>query len=90
MRSWGSKFFENIVQATARDVIFQAGFRAWTMVPGLDLLFSVHDELVFEIEAHEAEHAYRMIKVVAETLPTWLKGLPLAASGAVLTRYGKA
>lgn len=72
---------ENATQATAADIMRETIVRAYDAK--LDLLFSVHDELVVEGECKEALHEIML------TPPTWAEGLPIAAETDVNLRYGK-
>jgi DNA polymerase len=47
----------------------------------------VHDEIVVECPAHEAEAVAAHMHAIMCTPPTWAEGLPLAAEGATTTRY---
>lgn len=84
--SYGGKFFENIVQSTARDV-FMCGFRAAERM-GYTVVARVHDELITEVPddpRFSAEH----LSVLMATNPPWAVGLPLAAAGHEMYRYAK-
>lgn len=72
---------ENATQATAADVMRETIVRAHDA--GLNVLFSVHDELVVEGHCHEQLHQ------VMTTAPTWAEGLPIAADTQTSYRYGK-
>lgn len=78
-RYYGGKFVENIVQATARDIMMSAIHR----VKG-HVVLTVHDELVCTdtIAPRELEEA-----MCKET--PWLKGLPLAVQAERVERYFK-
>jgi DNA polymerase bacteriophage-type len=88
IRTWGSKLFENIVQAIARDVIFRAARLCDQRVLGL-LAFSVHDELVFEVPYRANVNLKAEIQKEVDTPPPWAGDLPLASKVSVLERYGK-
>jgi DNA polymerase bacteriophage-type len=84
-RSWGGTLTENIVQATARDLLMpgmvrleKAGYRG---------LFSVHDEAVCEIEINKG-NLQTFIKTLCKP-PPWGQGLPIEAKGWVGPRYKK-
>jgi len=72
---------ENATQATAADVMREAIVRAHEA--GLEVLFSVHDELVVEGYCHEELHR------VMTTPPQWSIGLPIDADTQTAKRYGK-
>lgn len=87
LRSWPGKLVENIVQATARDVMADAMIELDQQ--GSNLVGTVHDELIAEVLEQDAERVYReMVRVMAQT-PVWASGLPMGAAGFVATRYQK-
>ena len=95
VRTWGSKLAENATQAVARDVIIEAGLRVDHQGLG-DLVLSVHDELVFEVDAalggksvFGASYAAERIKQEIDKRPTWAVDLPVASEGGISYRYGK-
>lgn len=88
IRTYGGRTVENIVQATARDVVAEMAVEIETAGMG-ELLLSVHDELIVEVPEDEAEARYAAIKEVMNRAPSWAPGLPVAAEGHVLNRYGK-
>jgi DNA polymerase len=71
----------NATQASAADVMRQTIVRAHDA--GLELLFSVHDELI--VEGYCAEE----LETVMVTAPLWADGLPLNADTQKAKRYGK-
>lgn len=84
-RSWGGTLTENIVQATARDLLMpgmvrleKAGYRG---------LFSVHDEAVCEKEIGKG-NLQTFVKTLCKT-PPWGQGLPIEAKGWIGPRYKK-
>lgn len=86
IRTYGGKLFENIVQATARD-IFLHGFRA-AEHNGYPVVLRVHDELVCETPDNDNYTAEGLSAIMA-TNPSWALGLPLAAAGHQMQRYSK-
>lgn len=86
IRTWGGKFFENIVQKTARDVFFAGLKRAETK--GYCIVVRVHDELLGEPPANDNYTAAGLSKEMA-TNDSWNIGLPLAAAGHEFQRYAK-
>jgi DNA polymerase len=89
IRTWGSKLAENITQAVARDVIVDAALRVEHFMRDVDLVLSVHDELVWEVdEDFDESHVTNALWQVIET-PLWAGGLPVAAEGGLMDRYGK-
>jgi DNA polymerase I-like protein with 3'-5' exonuclease and polymerase domains len=56
---------------------------------GYEPVLSVHDELVFEVDAQDAQEHLKRIKGLMETAPKWAQGLPVKADVKLMTRYGK-
>jgi DNA polymerase len=84
--TYGGKFFENLCQKIARDVM------ADNMGPiedaGYDTILTVHDELLTEADDDKAFSAKHLSEMLS-TNPPWSKGLPLAAGGFEAYRYRK-
>jgi len=85
IESYGPKFVENIVQATARDILADAMLRLDTA--GYRIVMHVHDEVV--IEAPETASLEEICAIMGMT-PSWAKGLLLRADGFVCDYYMKA
>lgn len=87
IETYGGKLLENLVQAIARDVL------AWAMLKldelGFDIVLHVHDEVVAEVLAEDAEEALETMNEVLSTRPDWAPDLPLAAAGFIAERYRK-
>jgi DNA polymerase len=80
-RLWKGVAVENVTQATANDIL-RHSLRQLD-----DVIAHVHDEIVVEVAAKDAEAvAARMHKIMC-TPPAWATGLPLAAEGVTTTRY---
>jgi len=80
---------ENMVQATARDLIAQAWLKC--AQNGLQAVMCVHDELVFESPAERAESDLaKAVEIMAEP-PEWANAdrLPIEVEAATAGRYGK-
>ena len=80
--SYGPKFVENIVQATARDILCYA----MRTLRCCSIVMHIHDELVIEADPHMS------LDVVCEQMgrtPPWAKGLLLRADGYVTPFYKK-
>jgi len=87
VRYWGSKLTENIVQATARDVM---GSMILSIErAGLPVVMHVHDEVVVEVDETSAEDALAEVLRIMHTPPDWLPALPVAAEGKILEAYEK-
>lgn len=83
----GGILAENWTQGTARDLLADAWIRC--VEAGYAPVLSVHDELVFEVDAQEAQRHLKEIKGLMEAAPGWAQGLPVKADGKIMTRYGK-
>lgn len=84
LESYGPKFVENIVQATARDILAEAMLRLDTR--GYKIVMHVHDEAVIEAPA---DASLEDICGVMGKTPAWAKGLLLRADGYVCDFYKK-
>ena len=80
-RLWRGLAVENVTQATAHDILRHS-------LRQLDaVVLHIHDEIVVECPAPEAESvAAHMHRIMCEP-PPWATGLPLAAEGVTTTRY---
>ena len=86
LKTYGGKFFENIVQATAADLL-------WAAIPkaeaaGYPVVLRVHDELLTEPEDSDAFNVAGLATLMTDT-PKWAAGLPVAAAGFEAKRYKK-
>lgn len=86
IHSYGGKWYENVCQAGARDIMAHAMPLAETA--GYEIDLTVHDELVTETPDNENFTAEGLRKILA-TVPVWAEGLPLAAGGWEGYRYKK-
>lgn len=84
IESYGPKFVENIVQATARDILAEAMVRLEKQ--GYPIVMHVHDEVV--VEAPKGESLDTICELMAE-VPSWGEGLILRADGFVTEFYKK-
>ena len=82
---WGGLLTENVVQATARDLM--AGAMMRLEMAGYPVVMSVHDEIICEVPAERGVLA-EMIELMVE-VPAWAKGCPIAAEGKAGLRYEK-
>lgn len=86
IKTYGGKLIENATQAFARDIL------AYNMpaieAKGYKIVLSVHDELLTETPDREEFNADELGNMMA-TVPSWAKGIPLAAAGFECTRYRK-
>jgi len=84
-RLWHGLACENIVQATANDLLRDALRRL--DAAGQRVILHVHDEIV--LEADDVEAAAAQLEAVMVAPPAWAAGLPLAAEVNIRERYGK-
>lgn len=84
LESYGPKFVENIVQATARDILAEAMLRL--DAHGYKIVMHVHDEAVIEAPADASLEA---ICTIMGQAPPWADGLLLRADGYVCDFYRK-
>lgn len=77
VETWGGKITENLVQATARDVLREAMFSLTEK--GWDIRAHVHDECICT-EPIGGKTVEQMCKAMCPDIP-WAKGLPLNADG---------
>ena len=84
LESYGPKFVENIVQATARDILVEAMRRLESA--GYQIVMHVHDEAV--IEAPTDPSLEDICAIMGQT-PAWAGGLLLRADGYVCDFYQK-
>ncbi|MHC1787287.1 MAG: DNA polymerase [Christensenellales bacterium] len=82
--SYGPKFVENIVQATARDILAEAMLRL--NASGYRIVMHVHDEVV--IEAPLTARLEDVCAIMGQT-PSWAERLLLRADGYVTDFYKK-
>jgi DNA polymerase len=84
LESYGPKFVENIIQATARDILAEAMMRLDEA--GYRIVMHIHDEVV--IEAPETASLEKICEMMGRT-PAWADGLLLRADGFVCDFYKK-
>lgn len=82
LESYGPKFVENIVQATARDILCYA----MTTLRCCSIVMHIHDELV--IEADRRMSLAAVCEQMGRT-PPWANGLKLRADGYETDFYKK-
>lgn len=87
VETYGGKIVENIVQATARDIL------AYSMLQlnsqGFNVVMHVHDEAICEISAYDQKWSLeRMCEIMGQDIP-WAEGLPLNADGYLTPFYKK-
>ncbi len=80
--SYGPKFVENIVQATARDILCYS----MQTLRCCSIVMHIHDELVIEADPHMSLSA---VCAQMSRTPTWAEGLILRADGYETDFYKK-
>ena len=89
--TYGGELVENATQATARDLMAEAMLRV-DQHPDYDLLLSVHDEEIAEIDEDKVpdeKAAVKEFEKMMEELPVWAEGCPVDAEGWMGVRYRK-
>ena len=85
IETYGAKLTENIVQATARDLLAQAMLRL--RAAGYKIVMHVHDEAVCEVP--EGVSSVEEVCRIMSEVPSWAAGLPLNADGYECAFYKK-
>jgi len=84
MRTYGGKLTENVVQATARDILGEVLLRAERA--GMDVVFHVHDEIIVEAKPGQT---LADVERIFNTPIDWCKTLPLKGDGYTTPYYLK-
>lgn len=87
VRLWGGLVAENASQALARDIFSDMLLRVDKA--GHKIIMHVHDELVVETPAADAEQTLADVIKIMSTPPEWIPDIALDAEGGILTRYEK-
>jgi DNA polymerase len=82
---WGGLLTENVVQATARDLMATAMMAL--EVKGYHVILSVHDEIISEVR-DDFGSLEEMIEIMTR-VPAWADGCPINAEGKEGKRYRK-
>ena len=85
IETYGPKLVENIVQATARDLLAQAMLRLRNK--GFEIVMHIHDEAVLEVPDGVSD-VDEICHIMSEA-PDWAAGLPLRADGYACVFYKK-
>ena len=88
-RITGPKACENIVQALARDIIFDDALLFYKST-GLRPQLRVHDELVYVVPDAEAQPMLDELQRIMRTPPSWWPELVVHSEGDVAQTYGAA
>lgn len=84
---WGGHFLENACQAISRDLLVAAMLLIERL--GIDILFSVHDEIVMEVDDDAVDDARREVEQIMLTGEGWTHGLPLGVESEIKKRFEK-
>ncbi len=84
--TYGGKLTENIVQATARDLLCYSMRNVRSA--RYNIVMHVHDEIVAEVAIDAKRDFNEYISVVSQK-PDWAKGCPVKAKGWFGKRYRK-
>lgn len=82
--TYGSKLFENAVQATAREIFMYHVLKLHEA--GYTMLLGVYDEAVLEVPN---DKSVSKVKEIMSQTPPWIAGCPLAADAREVSRYTK-
>lgn len=85
IETYGPKLVENIVQATARDLLAEAMINVDKK--GYEIVMHVHDEII--VETPIGKGSLKEVCDVMAIAPEWAKGLPLRADGFECEYYRK-
>lgn len=78
-KTWGGKLTENLIQAIARDCLAESMTKI--QKAGYHIVMHVHDEVIVEVPAENAEgHLKRIEDLMGESIE-WAPGLLLTADG---------
>jgi DNA polymerase len=86
-RFYGGLLVENLIQATARDVLADMVLKI--EAAGIPVVLTVHDEVVCEVAEDRAQEALGLIERIMSTPPEWMPALPVACEAKIEERYGK-
>jgi DNA polymerase len=86
-RLWFGVQIENAVQASANCLLRHALRRMDQ--EGIDVVGSIHDEIIAECFACDADVVGHNMKQIMTTPPEWCANLPLAVDGSIMERFSK-
>lgn len=77
LHTWGGKLFENVIQATARDILCYA--LANLEKRGYPVVMHVHDEAIADVP--KGKYSVDEMNEIMAIMPDWAKDVPLEADG---------
>ena len=83
---YGANIFQNEVQGNARNLFSEMMLKI--NEAGYDIILSVHDEVVVEVDLDKADQAEEDINRIMTTAPEWCD-IPLACEAVRMERYTK-
>jgi DNA polymerase len=91
VKLWHGTLCENVVQATAADLLRAAVTRIETdpKLAFMPIRMTTHDEIVVEVDEARAEEAKAILRREMLTLPDWATGLPLQSEESICAWYTK-
>jgi DNA polymerase len=84
---WYGTLTENVSSAICRDLLVAAMLECERQ--GLPIVLHVHDELICEASAANADADLRQLATIMSTAPNWATGFPLEVEGHASERYLK-
>lgn len=84
---WGGTLTENLSQGLARDIFCDMMLRIDAL--GIPIIMHVHDEIVCEVPAEEAESALAKIAEIMSAPPEWIPQIPVSCEGHICDYYSK-
>lgn len=85
----GPKVDENIIQALARDSVFECAYRFFKL-SGFRPVMRLHDELIYMFPTSEAAALLAELQRIMRTAPSWGPSLILWSEGDIAGTYGEA
>ena len=89
IRTHGPRLCENIIQALARIVITNQILTIKKELPELNIVLTVHDEIICSGPEENAEVTLEQIMAIMKRPPEWCEKLPLDAEGGYSKIYDK-
>lgn len=87
---YGGLLVENLTQAVAFDLLLGSLLELYEMhAKELRVVMHIHDEIVSECAATDADAVAQTVRAVMERVPKWGRGLVLKAEPEIMQRYKK-